>query len=51
MFEISLLIMIAGVMVACCLGIALDAYFNSLNRKRRYRVGCHNCDCQYSKTN
>ena len=41
MFEVSLLLMIAGIMIACCLGIALDAYFNSLNRKRKYPVGCY----------
>ena len=51
MFEISMLIMIVGIMIACCLGIALDSYFNSRNRKRRYKVGCYNCFNKCSKMN
>ena len=51
MFEMSVLIMIVGIMLACGVAIALDAYFNSLNRKRKYKVGCHNCAGKCIKTN
>ena len=51
MFEISLLIMIVGIMLACGVGIALDSYFDNRNKKRRYKVGCYNCEGQCTKTN
>ena len=51
MFEISLLIMIVGIVLACGVGIALDSYFDNRNKKRLYKVGCYNCECKRSKTN
>ena len=51
MFEISLLIMIVGIMAACGAGVMLDSYFDNRNKKRLYKVGCYNCECKRSKTN
>ena len=51
MFEISLLIMIVGIMIACGVGVILDSYFNDRNKKRLYKVGCHNCEGKCIKTN
>ena len=49
MFEISLLIMIVGIMAACGAGVMLDSYFNNRNLKRKYKVGCYNCEGQCIK--
>ena len=51
MFEISLLIMIVGIMAACGAGVMLDSYFDNRNKKRLYKVGCYNCAGQCSKMN
>ena len=51
MFEMSVLIMIVGIMLACGAGVMLDSYFNRRNLKRKYRVGCYNCFNQCSKMN